>query len=504
MNHNNLNHTPLFPCLRASLGPMRSASASAALRPLKQATLSQIEARLAPALGPDVLKKPASKDHCRERIHTLARVFWCFIWQMLQSCCSCREVVRQVQALFEINGWGRVDEDCAAYCRARARLPMAVLEKALACTSAKAGASCPKGALLQGRRLKAVDGTSLRAADTPANRKAFPPTKTQSAKPTFPLVKVVVLFAMESGAILARAVGTLLQSELRLLISLAAELSPGDILVGDRHFGCFLVASWLRSLQADLVSRVATRSRKVDFRRAKKRLGPGEALFAWRRPAARSPLLSKEEWALLPEEITVRMIRTSIVKRGHRTEWITLVTTLLDEKAHPAAEIVQAYARRWRLEMTLDDLKTTMGMRQLRGHSPAVVEREVMAFLVAHNFLRWVMAQAARHGRVDVERVSFKGTMDALRQWCVAMTQVGGPAAEKRKALAELWDGLLRTLAADLVPLRPGREEPRAVKTPRKYPALNRSRRQYRGRPSRGARRRASRAKANSEMETHA
>ena len=49
----------------------------------------------------------------------------------------------------------------------------------------------------------------------------------------------------------------------------------------------------------------------------------------------------------------------------------------------------------------------------------------------------------------------------------------------------ELWAALLLALARDLVPERPGRREPRAVKRRPKYDLLNRPRARYRDRPRR-------------------
>jgi hypothetical protein len=50
----------------------------------------------------------------------------------------------------------------------------------------------------------------------------------------------------------------------------------------------------------------------------------------------------------------------------------------------------------------------------------------------------------------------------------------------------QLWADLLLNLARDLVPYRPGREEPRAVKRrPKPYPLLNRPRRRFREIPHR-------------------
>ncbi|HWB04211.1 MAG TPA: hypothetical protein VG796_14380 [Verrucomicrobiales bacterium] len=131
-------------------------------------------------------------------------------------------------------------------------------------------------------------------------------------------------------------------------------------------------------------------------------------------------------------------------------------------------------------------------METLTCQSPPLVARELLCCLTAHNLLRWLMLQAAHRGRVSPERLSFKGTLDAFRQWSIAHVQLGGPHKKSRRA--QLWLHLLQTLAGDKVPQRPGRREPRAVKKRSKYPPLKKLRRLQRDRPSRNQRRVQARA----------
>jgi hypothetical protein len=66
--------------------------------------------------------------------------------------------------------------------------------------------------------------------------------------------------------------------------------------------------------------------------------------------------------------------------------------------------------------------------------------------------------------------------------------------AQSKKKRRQLWAELLRTLAADLVPERPGRREPRAVRRKKnRYPRLVTSRRTFRDRPKREIRKKISR-----------
>jgi hypothetical protein len=418
-----------FPAWSHQLGPMKIRVADAGRR-LRQATLPQLEVRLGNCLPGRLLAKPAAGPHSRERVYSLPRTFWGWLWQMLNHNAPCREVVRQVQALHSLQGGPVVNEDTGGYCQARARLPPPVLEKALAASAHTAAGRVPALSLLRGRSLKVVDGSSLRLADTPANQKRFPQPASQKRGCGFPVMKLVVLFCLTSGALLARATGTLWESEARLLHRLLATLQRGDIVLGDRGFGNFVILALLAGAGVDLLARVATNCRRVDFRHGR-RLGRWDRVVVWRRGQHQVDWLSAAAWAALPERVEVRIVRAQVRQRGFRTRELTLVTTLLNAQLYPAAELLAAYARRWRLELCLDDLKTTLGLETLKCLSPALAEKELLAGLIAHNLLRCVMAEAAQTHAVSLDRISFKGALDALRQFNHALCQVRGMHRKK-------------------------------------------------------------------------
>ena len=80
------------------------------------------------------------------------------------------------------------------------------------------------------------------------------------------------------------------------------------------------------------------------------------------------------------------------------------------------------------------------------------------------------MASAAREHAVALDRLSFTGSLDALLSFAAANAQATTRAQRRR-----VWAGLRARLPADLVPLRPGRHEPRAVKRrPKSSPHFNR------------------------------
>lgn len=461
--------TPYFPSLRSRLAALGRRTA----HHLRQATLGQLQDHLRDLLPAPLLSAQDQGPNSRQRVFTLRLTFECFLWQLLKPKTSCREVVRQVQALFRLAGGTWIDEGDSAYVQARQRLPRERLEKALSLTAQAADRRVGSGGQLQGRPVKVADGSSTQLADTPPNQKDYPQHSTQKPGCGFPLMKFVVLFSLCSGAVLNVMLGNKHSHDLRLLRALWDQLKEGDILLGDRAYGEYTTLAGLPQQGVDVVARLH-HARKIDFRKAR-RLGKNDGLFVWKKGCQQSRILSASEWALLPAQITVRVIRFTATIRGFRSRRITLVTTLLDTELYPAQQLVALYARRWRLELCLRDLKTTMGMEQLRCKTPDMAEKELLTYLVAHNLVRCVIAQAVRRYQLDLERVSFKGSVDALRQYSDAISKARNP-----KMRWQLWEDLLLNLARDLVRYRPERREPRAVKhRPKPYPLLNQPRRQF-------------------------
>ena len=462
-------HTPYFPALRSRLAALGRRTAGR----LRQATLAQLQQHLRDFLPAPLLSAEEEGPNSRDRVFSLRLTFECFVWQMLKPRTACREVVRQVQTLFRLHGRGWVDDGDSAYVQARQRLPRERLEKALSTTAQAADRRAGSGGRLNGRPVKVVDGSTTQLADTPKNQRRYPQPTTQKRGCGFPVLKLAVLFSLASGAILNVLTGSLRHHDLRLLRGLWEQLQKGDILLGDRAYGEYTTVAGLPPQGVDVVARLHHR-RKVDFRKAQ-RLGKNDGLFVWTKGCQQSEILSAREWALLPARITVRIIRFSATIRGFRSRRITLVTTLLDSKLYPAQELIALYARRWRLELCLRDLKTTLGMEQLRCKTPDMAEKELLAYLIAHNLVRCVIAEAVARYPVDLERVSFKGSVDALRQYSAAIAQ-----ARNRKMRRQLWEDLLVNLARDLIRYRPHRIEPRAVKRrPKPYPLLNQPRRRF-------------------------
>jgi hypothetical protein len=206
------------------------------------------------------------------------------------------------------------------------------------------------------------------------------------------------------------------------------------------------------------------------------RLGKNDRLVVWRKPEQKPRYLPKSLWRRVPEELIVRVLRVQAHIPGFRTKTVTLVTTLSDAQAYPIDELAALYLRRWRIELWWRQLKTSLGMDVLRCKSPAMIHKELEMYLIGYNFIRCLMAEAAAlHGQ-PMEQLSFKGSVDAVRQYSPLIAQARS-GQKQRRLIADL----LRLMALDLVPERPGRREPRAVKRrPKPYQWLTKPRRAFR------------------------
>ncbi len=461
--------TPYFPALRSRLAALGRRTALS----IRQTTLAQLQQQLRDFLPPPLLCSEDEGPNSRDRAFCLRLTFECFIWQMLKPRTACREVVRQVQALMRLHDFRPVKEGDSAYIQARQRLPKERLERALEATAQAAERRAGSHGQLGGRPVKVVDSSTTQVADTPENQKTYPQPSSQKKGCGFPVIRFIGLLSLSSGAILKVMMDSLRSHELRLFCRLWEHLQKGDIILGDRAFGEYTTAAALPQRGVDLVARLH-HQRKVDFRKAK-RLGQNDGLFVWNKGSQQSQILSASQWALLPRQITVRIIRFTATIRGFRGRRVTLLTTLLDPKLYPAEQIIGLYVRRWALELCFRDIKTTLAMEYLRCKSPEMAQKELLAYLVAHNLIRCVIAEAGARYQADLQRVSFKGAVDALRQYSAAIGQ-----ARSQKLRCQLWADLLLNLARDLVPLRPNRKEPRAVKRrPKAYPLLNQPRHRF-------------------------
>jgi hypothetical protein len=366
----------------------------------------------------------------------------------------------------------------SAYCQARARLPLDFFRAVLRFVIRAVVPRTEVEGLWRGHRTFLVDGSSFSMADEPELQRRFGQPGGQAPGCGFPVAKILALFHAGTGLLLDVVAAPLRTHDMGCVEAVHPTLKPGDVLVGDRGFCSFAhlalllgrgVHAVLRIHQKQIVDftpgrpHASPRDKKGPAGRPRSRwlrsLGALDHVVEWSKPESRPAWMTAEQFARLPETITVRELRYQTGRRGFRTRCVTLATTLLDAEAYPAEALAELYGARWRVEQYLRDLKQTMKMDVLRCKTVDGVLKELMVYGIVYNLVRLTMGAAARRQRVAVDRISF---IDALR-WLLE--------AKPGEAMPRLI----------VNPSRPGRLEPRVRKRrPKEYPVMKKPRRELR------------------------
>lgn len=441
------------------------------LRGFQQRLAAESVSNLAGVLGRWIL--PAQRTALRQggrrrRVFTPLATFWNFLAQVLSPPQPCRETVRHIQAARQARRQVAISSSTGAYCQARRRLPETVLETLWPEVARRLAATASVALHWSGYRVGVIDGTTVTMPDTAQNQAVWPQPSGQKPGCGFPLMKMLGLFSLATGAVHAVVTGTLHNAEHALLAPLWKELTANfDLLLGDRNFGSFATFAALQISGRQGVFRLH-QGRRINWRQGR-HLGKYDRLLTWTRPP-------KLTWWLpqsIPDSMTVRVLRVCVPIPGFRTRVLFLTTTLLDPQIFPADALAELYRRRWQVELFFRDIKTILHLDVLRCLSPDMIRRELHMHLIAYNLIRALMLEAALLHSTDLHRLSFKGTCDTLRQWAPHLAFVAANATLCR----HLYRALLHTLAADLLPLRPHRSEPRAVKRrPKNYHLLTKPR----------------------------
>src|SRR4029077_14023958 len=159
-----------------------------------------------------------------------------------------------------------------AYCRARAKLPVVVLQRLVHDVADGSERSIPDAWRWKRRSVKLVDGTTVSMPDTKANQSEYPQHSAQKAGLGFPIARMVVLFSLATAMVSGMALGPYSGKETgesALLRELLGRLPPGGALLADRHYCSFFLIALLLEQGIDFVVRLH-QCRRSDFRRGQR------------------------------------------------------------------------------------------------------------------------------------------------------------------------------------------------------------------------------------------
>jgi hypothetical protein len=301
--------------------------------------------------------------------------------------------------------------------------------------------------------LYAVDGTTMRVADSDENRDHFgsQDAGNDHGISGYPLMRVVVLMAVRSHLLAAATFGPFNIDERVYARSLWQSVPDRSLVLVDRHHlqADVLVPMMTTGVDRHWMTRAKANTRFTQIRR----LGPGDDLVEFKVSSE-----ARRKDSSLPTHFDVRAVRYQ--RRGFQPQ--LLLTSLVDSKRYPADELRALYHERWEIELGFGELKTDMleRLETIRSKSPSAVAQEMWGVLIAYNLVRLEMERIAEELHVEPTRISF---LAALRffaeQWLWASTTTTPGAIPKR--LSTMRDRIRRFV---LPPRRPERSFPRAVK----------------------------------------
>ncbi len=416
----------------------------------------------------------AQDCHFRHRVLTPGDTLRLFVQQVAHGNVACTAVRHLAGEDFSDSAW----------CQARARLPMEVIDQVhrdvVDRGQRELNATDDLGDRAyrwRGHRLQVIDGSSDSMPDTAELRQHYGAPAACAAGLGFPTSHLLLLMDHRSGLLIDCQDAPGHTHDASVAWRMHQHLQAGDILLGDDAFGTYAHLALL--LRANLHAIMPVHHKRlVDFTpgrahvcrgrnkskssvgkprsRLIRTLGKDDQLVEYFKPPRKPDWMSDKQWMQIPESIPVREIRRTVQRNGFRPITVTIVTTLLDPQAYPADELIELRLTRWMIETNLRHLKITLGMDVLKCKTLQGVRKERRIFLLVYNLIRLAMLRAAWRQGINVNRVSFADTLAWLRF------------------------GTLEQCPALIInPIRPGRLEPRVLKRSKKqFPYLTRPRAQ--------------------------
>lgn len=393
-------------------------------------------------------------------VYTPALTLWAFLSQVLHAkeMRSCSAAVARVIVLLVALGKDPCSDNTGAYCRARAKLPAAIIRRLTTDVARGCEQRLPSRWLWKNRRVKLIDGTTVSMPDTPDNQAAYPQANTQKEGVGFPIARMVVLLSLATAMVTDMAMGQYSGKETgepALMRELLERLERGDVVLADRCYCSYFMIALLQELHIDFVVRLH-HCRDVNFRRGR-RLGAGDHVVAWTKPA-RPDWMDEATYERMPESIEVREVHVRVNQPGFRTESLVVVTTLTDAEEYTKDDIGELYHQRWLVELDIRAIKVTLGMDVLRCQSAEMVRREIWTCLLAYNLIRQAILEAALKSTRSPRQLSFTAALQKIAAAWAVLSMCDDALR------ARLIDVQLSDIAKNVVGDRPNRVEPRAIK----------------------------------------
>lgn len=394
-------------------------------------------------------------------VWTMAVTVWAMISQALFTGTerSCRAAVLRIAVYFSLLGQ-RVSTNTGNYCRARAQVGEAVMRRLAKGVAERSQQAVPKSWKWLGMTVKMADGTDISMPDTPENQKIYPQSTSQAEGLGFPLLRAVALISLATGMVTDLAMGPLAgkeTGETALLRGLFQALKPGEVVLADRYYSGWFMLALLQQMGVHFVVRMH-HLRKLDFTLGR-RLGNKDHVVCWTKPQ-RPDWMDQDTYEKLPDKLEVRETQVAVPVPGFRTESIVVVSSFLTKSVVRRGDLADLYRQRWRAELHLREIKSSMELDILRAQSPQMARQELWTGILTYNLIRHSLMQSALAAEKRPGQLSFTATTQMLTAcWMVASLPEGTTITSEALIQLRIMSG-----GSHCVGNRPDRIEPRAIK----------------------------------------
>jgi hypothetical protein len=310
--------------------------------------------------------------------------------------------------------------------------------------------------LFHGMSLLAMDGTTLRLADSAAIREHFGAQHYPNNKVgSYPQTRGVTLTAVPTHLMLDARFASYKTSEMELAKDLLAGVPNDSLTIFDRGF-----------LSAELLCRLVRNGERRHF------LIPAKRSTKWKlvdgTDADGLVEMDTSDAAMKRDPTLPATWRARAIKIPDPQGDITYLLTSLEQGSIKGKDLIACYFRRWEIETAYRELKHALlgSAYTLRSVTVEGVEQEIWGALIAYNLVRVEIARAAAEAKCEPTSISFILALRTIQYECMvaAATQMQGklPLGMKR---------LRQRLVLDLKEARPGRKFDRVVKAKaQRYP----------------------------------
>ncbi|MDY7091041.1 MAG: IS4 family transposase [Actinomycetota bacterium] len=306
-------------------------------------------------------------------------------------------------------GLSLAEPSSSALRQARQRLGPAPLRALFDLLRGPAATTATAAVRWQGLLLTAIDGTTLSVADTAAVRARYRKHRCNHGGAGYPALRLSALLTCGTRSVIDAVFDPTSTSELDQARTLARSLKAGMLLLADRNYAAANLVKSLAATDAELLIRCKTGRHLPPITRYR-----------------------DGSWLSMIGTVRVRVIDARIAVKtstGTNTGDYRLITTLLDPRRYPAADLITLYHQRWEIETAYLELKSSiLGGRVLRARTPDGIDQEIHALLIVYQLLRTAMVDATdtRPG-LDPDRASFTTALITARN---QVTQAAGIITE--------------------------------------------------------------------------